>query len=195
MSTSDFQVIYNTFRKRVLSYLSHFVGKDDAEDLTQEVFEKIDRSLGRFEERSRISTWIFRIATNAALDRIKSPSFSRSPVTSLINYGGCIPTGQKDIPIDQQIIRKEMSACVREYVYKLPREYRAVIILSELEGFKKREIADILQVSLATVKIRLHRARARLRKLLESGCDFYYNKQSVLACDRKPPIIKSNISD
>lgn len=186
MSKPDFQVIHDTFRKRILSYLSHFVGRDDAEDLTQEVFEIINRSLGRFEERSKLSTWIFRIATNTAIDRLKS----RPREKSLINLRGDIPAGRKDIPMDQRIIRNEMSECVREYVRKLPRDYRAVIILSELEGFKNREIANILQVSLATVKIRLHRARARLRKLLESGCDFYYNEQSVLACDRKPPIIK-----
>ncbi len=195
MSVADFQVIYDTYKKRIFNYLAFFVGRDDAEDLTQEVFEKIDRSLGKFEERSKLSTWIFRIATNTAIDRLKSPAFSRSPEKSLINYGECVLTGQKDSPIDQQIIRKEMSACIREYVNKLPRDYRAVILLSDLEEFKSREIADILQVSLPTVKIRLHRARAHLRKLLEDACDFYLNKQSVLACDRKAPIIKIKISN
>lgn len=185
MSEQDFQVIYDTYYKRLVNYLSHFVGRDDAEDLTQEVFEKIDRSLDKFEGRSRLSTWIFRIATNSTIDRIKSKSFSNPIEIALVNYEECIPVLKKDIPIDQQVIRKEMSVCIREYVYRLPRDYRAVILLKELEGFKNREIAEILQVSLSTVKIRLHRARARLRENLQTGCEFYYNKQGVLACDRK----------
>lgn len=185
MSAPDFQVIYDAYYKRLVNYLSHFLGRDDAEDLTQEVFEKIDRSLNKFEGRSQISTWIFRIATNTAIDRIKSKSFSKPIEMSFVSHEECIPVLKKDISIDQQVIRKEMSACIREYVYRLPRDYRAVILLKELEGFKNREIAEILQVSLPTVKIRLHRARARLRENLETGCDFYYNKQGILACDRK----------
>jgi RNA polymerase sigma-70 factor (ECF subfamily) len=83
-----------------------------------------------------------------------------------------------------------MGECGREYIDKLPPDYRAVMVLSELEGFKNREIADILQVSLDTVKIRLHRARASLKKDLDDGCSFYRNEQDIFACDRKPTSIK-----
>ncbi|MBT8351505.1 MAG: RNA polymerase sigma factor, partial [Deltaproteobacteria bacterium] len=86
---------------------------------------------------------------------------------------------------DQTFIREEMSECVREFIDKLPSDYKTVIILSELDEFKNREIADILQVSLETVKIRLHRARAQLKAVLNDGCDFYHNEENVLACDRK----------
>jgi RNA polymerase sigma-70 factor (ECF subfamily) len=82
-----------------------------------------------------------------------------------------------------------MSECVHEYIDQLKPEYLAVILLSEIEGLKNREIADVLQVSLDTVKIRLHRARAKLKKELDTGCDFYQNEQNALACDRKQPAI------
>jgi len=59
--------------------------------------------------------------------------------------------------------------------------------LNELEGFTNQEIADILQISLDAAKIRLHRARTKLKKALEAGCNFYLDEQSELACDRKQP--------
>jgi len=80
-----------------------------------------------------------------------------------------------------------MSECVREFVDRLPTDYRTVLILNELEGFTNNEIADILQISLDAAKIRLHRARARLKKELKGGCDLYHDDRSELACDRKQP--------
>jgi RNA polymerase sigma-70 factor (ECF subfamily) len=94
-------------------------------------------------------------------------------------------TGQQDSRIEQKIVRKEMSECVRQYIDKLPTDYKTVLILSEIEGFKNKEIANILQISLDNVKIRLHRARAGLKNELNDGCDFYHNDQGTLACDRK----------
>ncbi len=85
-----------------------------------------------------------------------------------------------------------MSECVTEYIYRLSRDYRTVLILSEIEGFKNKEIAEILGESLETVKIRLHRARAALKKELDEGCNFYHNEQNILACDRKSAFIKIN---
>ena len=66
-----------------------------------------------------------------------------------------------------------MNACIREFIERLPPNYKMVMVLSELEGFKNDEIAEILGLSLDTVKIRLHRAREKLRKELEAGCSFY----------------------
>ena len=72
-----------------------------------------------------------------------------------------------------------------------PPDYRTVVILSELEGLKNREIAKILQVSLEAVKIRLHRARVSLKKRLNDGCSFYRNEEDILSCDRKLSSINS----
>jgi RNA polymerase sigma-70 factor (ECF subfamily) len=99
-------------------------------------------------------------------------------------------SGHTKTHIDQTVIRKEMSECVKEFIDRLPSDYKTVMLLSELEGFKNREIADILQVSLNTVKIRLHRARVMLKKELNDGCTFYHSEQNTLACDRKPKSIK-----
>ena len=78
-----------------------------------------------------------------------------------------------------------MNSCIRNFIESLPENYKSVVILSELEELKNHEIADILNITLDTVKIRLHRARAQLRKKLESNCSLYQNEQNELSCDLK----------
>ncbi|MGD9228511.1 MAG: sigma-70 family RNA polymerase sigma factor, partial [Desulfobacterales bacterium] len=187
----DFKETYQEFQPKIHNYLTRLLGPHEAEDITQEVFEKVNRKLKTFKGESKFSTWLYRIATNAAFDRLRSAPFKHaSQHISLENSAEAedknVWSSRREIAIDQNVIRKEMSACVREYVDKLPPGHRTVLILSEIEGFKKKEIADILQISIENVKIRLHRARAGLKKELNNGCDFYQNEQGTLACDRKP---------
>ncbi len=186
----DFNEIYEEFYPKIVRYLSRLTGQQEAEDIAQEVFEKASRGLKNFKGESKLSTWLYRIATNTAIDRMRSPSFRRSSEhTSLNEDTGTedrnVWSGHTKTHIDQTVIRKEMGECIREFIDRLPSDYKTVILLSELEGFKNREIADILQVSLDTVKIRLHRARTRLKKKLDDGCTFYHSEQDILACDRK----------
>ena len=192
----NFQEIYTEFQPRILHYLSRMMGPEEAEDVAQEVFEKVNRSLDGFRGQSKLSTWIYRIATNTAIDKLRSASFKQSASrTALEEAAETEPrntwTGQAQAAIDQTVIRKEMSECVREYIDRLPPDYSTILILSEIEGFKNKEVADILQISLENAKVRLHRARARLKKELDNGCDFYHNEEGALACDRKPVQIES----
>ncbi len=190
MNQPKFEEIFQEFQPKIHRYLSRMLADQAAEDIAQEVFAKISRSLDSFKGKSSFSTWIYRIATNTALDRLRSPSFKRSSEHTPLEGGTGtedrnVWTGQAEPTVDQKLIRKEMSDCVREYVDRLPHNFRTVLILSELEGFKNREIADILDISLENVKVRLHRAKARLKKELDDGCSFYHSEQGTLACDRK----------
>ena len=92
--------------------------------------------------------------------------------------------------LDSQLVRKEMNECIRGIVDGLPENYRAVLALSEVEEFTNAEISQILGISLDVVKIRLHRARARLKKELEAKCNFYRDERNELACDRKTTHLK-----
>jgi len=191
MTQLEFSDIYDEFHERLHRYLARMVGKNDAEDLTQEVFMRIDKSLTDFRGRSSLSTWVYRIATNAALDKMKSRSFRQdSKMGTLDTVTGEAETPTvcleaKSLSAEREVVRDEMTECIREYVDKLPTDYRAVIILSEIKELKNQEIADILGVSLDTVKIRLHRARVRLKAEFEAGCHFYHDENGNLACDRK----------
>jgi RNA polymerase sigma-70 factor (ECF subfamily) len=193
----EFQHIYDAFRPKIHDYLARLTGADEADDLTQEVFIKVSRGLKGFRGESKLSSWIYRIATNAALDHLRRPSQMTTEMSS-------VDTEREEEPvrlrgkvsfIDQQLIRKEMNACIRNVIKKLPADYRTVIVLGELEEFKNHEIAEILQVSLDTVKIRLHRARKKLKKELENLCCFYRDERNVLSCDLKSAIRQLKESD
>ncbi|MHC4132309.1 MAG: RNA polymerase sigma factor [Planctomycetota bacterium] len=188
-----FDEVYDKFHEKVANYLERMVGKDESEDLAQEVFIKINKALKEFKGESTLSTWIYRISTNTALDRIRSRAFQNKAQKVNINEssnepenkGNSIQIDQTSLSAEREAIRNEMNECIREFVDRLPIDYRTVIILSEIKDLKNQEIADILGVSLDTVKIRLHRARLKLKEIFEQGCDFYHDDSGGLACDRK----------
>ncbi len=190
-ATLEFQQIHNTFRPKILRYLSHLVGEQEAEDLTQTVLINVNQGLKSFRGDAALSTWIYRIATNVALDRLRSASFqppaSLSPLaTDNLAEGEPERSATEQTPsLEASLIREQMNACIKSFIDGLPENYRTVLVLSELEGFKNRETADILGLNLETVKIRLHRARQALKKKLDTGCDFYRDERNELACDRK----------
>ncbi|HLA99072.1 MAG TPA: sigma-70 family RNA polymerase sigma factor [Anaerolineales bacterium] len=71
----DFQKIYATYQPRILRYLARLVGENEVEDLAQEVFVKVSHGLKSYRGEAQLSTWVYRIATNAAIDRIRAASF------------------------------------------------------------------------------------------------------------------------
>lgn len=180
----EFQEIYDTFQPKIHRYLKQLVGDGEAEDLTQEVFVKVSQALENFRGDSKLSTWLYRIATNAARDRLRSPSFQRIVQEGLSNApaeninteieDGNVWTDEKVPLAEQQVFRKEMNECIQGYISKLPENYRTILVLSEFEGLRNEEIADIVGVSVDTVKIRLHRARERLKEELADNCDSYW---------------------
>jgi len=86
---------------------------------------------------------------------------------------------------DTLLIRKDMSDCIRGLVNDLPENYRTVLLLADLEELTNAEIADVLGLSLPTVKIRLHRSRFQLKKSMDRACHLYRDRRNVLSCDRK----------
>jgi RNA polymerase sigma-70 factor (ECF subfamily) len=187
----DFEQIYATFHPKVVRYIGRLTDADGAADIAQEVFLKVSRGLKDFRGDARISTWIYRIATNAVLDRVRASTHKHElrPLDDNAGDGDAIEDrcvkGEKREPLDLYLIRKEMNECIRNIILKLPDEHRAVIVLKDMEGFTNAEIADILRISIDNVKIRLHRARARLKKELGAQCIFYRDHRNELACDRK----------
>lgn len=135
----DFPSVYGEFYAKIHRYLDRLVGPADAEDVAQETFAKVSQGLPQFRQDSSLSTWIYRIATNAAHDRFRTRSSH----------------GARDVPIDehpavedkgphadQRLARREMNDCIDGYIARLPPSYRAVVILSEQGGLTNNEIAD-----------------------------------------------------
>ncbi len=197
-SCLPFEEIYARYRSGIVRYLARFVGRHEAEDLSQEVFVKVSRGLRDFRGDAQVSTWIYRIATNVALDRLRSSSpreeGSRGIPGEDAGEGGDVHgcevgarSGGEEgrHPVERQVIRKEMNECIQSRIENLPEPYRTVLLLGDLGEFANKEIADLTGASLDAVKIRLHRARARLRKDLETHCSLYHDERNELACDRK----------
>jgi RNA polymerase sigma-70 factor, ECF subfamily len=185
VSTGEFQLIHDNFRPKVLRYLTRLVGQRDAEDLTQAVMLKVCNGLPAFRQESSLSTWVYRIATNAALDKLRGPANECAQEDEGDAEEGIVALDAQSPSTEATAIREEMNSCIREFVDRLPADYKAVIVLSEVKGFKNAEIAAILHVSHDTVKIRLHRAREKLRNDLKHGCSFDRTAGGELACDRK----------
>ncbi len=183
----NFDEIHSEYRRPIQSYLLRITqSQAAAEDLTQETFLRVHRSLADFRGDASISTWVYRIATNAARDH-----FRRKPARETVSSPSDAEVGQRVIddrtpPPPQAAAQLEMSDCVQRYILRLPPTYRSVLVLYEYQGLKAREIAEVLGCSLQNAKIRLHRARAKLKEAMEAGCQFSYDERNVLVCDGKP---------
>lgn len=186
----DTSEIYKTYSSKVVLYLSRFVGKDDAEDLMHEVFIKVFNSLKSFKGNSQISTWIYKIATNTAIDKLKSSGYrkEKSKTTSL-DYieplRSKVRTENSESDIEYNFLKQEMNQCIADYINKLQDNYRAIFLLKEYDNLAIDEIAEIMEISCENVKIRLHRARKKLHEMLLTNCSFYYDEYSKLRCDKK----------
>ncbi len=166
---------------RILRYVRSLVrNQAEAEDLTQETFLRAYRSRDALRNPAAGLTWLYRIATHVSVDRL------RQRPRQLVELDAAL---QESEPADrapalQQVIEQgEMSACVQSYLAGLPDGHRGVILLHDLHELSGPQIAEMLDVSLATVKIRLHRARLKLRAALAAGCDFSHDERDVLVCE------------
>ncbi len=151
----------------------------DAADITQEVFIKVFRNIGRFNGDASLRTWLYRIALREASNqrrwwsrhkRQELTIDSSHTVSESYDYGysiclGAILADQRDSPFDCAV-QQEARERIETALQQLPEAYRTVVILREIEGFGYEEIADILDVNLGTVKSRLTRGRAALRIVL-----------------------------
>jgi len=145
----------------------------DAEDAVQDAFLAAFRSIHGFEGNSRLSTWLHRIAVNAALMRLRTKR--RHPETSIDEL---LPAFGEDglhreQPIewrgtDVKLERQETREWVRAQIDRLPETYRTALLLRDIEELDTQETAELLGITPNAVKIRLHRARLALRELLDA---------------------------
>jgi RNA polymerase sigma-70 factor, ECF subfamily len=181
--------LHREYGDRIRRYLARLVGTTEAEDLAQDVFEKAQRAIGTFRGDSRALTWLYRVATNVAIDRLRSAGrraalenedADAAPLDAVLSADAA-----HERSLDGELDRARMRECILGIVEQLPTSQRAAILLGELRGFSDRELADALGVSLGAAKIRLHRARRALKVALERACDFERDEQNEFACAPK----------
>ena len=158
---------------RLLSTTRRILANDEeAREAVQEAFISAFRAREQFSGDSRVSTWLHRIAVNAALNRIRTRK--RRPEDSIEDLlPRFLPNGHHaehfiafTEPADEALARKETSALVRQSIEELPESFRTVLMLRDIEGLSTEEAASVLNISANAVKLRLHRARMALRTLL-----------------------------
>jgi RNA polymerase sigma-70 factor (ECF subfamily) len=154
---------YARYQRRVFGLIARICGAQEAEELTQEVFLRAFRAIDRFRGDAQLSTWMYRLAVNAALShagRTMARDKKRRDVTD--DELAQLPapaTGEGDPRLRQHLERA---------LGELPAGYRAVIVLHDVEGLQHDEIAAILGCRVGTSKSQLHKARAQMRKKLEA---------------------------
>jgi RNA polymerase sigma-70 factor (ECF subfamily) len=151
-----FQQIYFHCSPRVHAVMVRMVGRQDAEDLTQQVFLKLLRKLEKFSGRSQLETWLYRLAVNEALQFLRREKRRRTLA---------LPSDPEDSREDS-IEKRELLDQLRLAIAQLEPQLRAILTLKEDAGLSYREIAKAVGIPEGTVGSRLNRARAELRRQL-----------------------------
>jgi RNA polymerase sigma-70 factor (ECF subfamily) len=190
---TDFDCLYRTHYSDVHRFVFQFVQDASlADELTQDAFLKAYEAWGSFRAEARERIWLLRIARNVCLDYLRSPRSRRRQTASLEHAedegpkpgaaSAAIAGKEPPLSVEQAARQVQMTDCVQEFVLSLPETLRTPLILHDMEGFTNAQIAQVLGCSLDAAKMRLHRARARLRKMMEERCDLFHDERNVLSC-------------
>ncbi|MGI5985691.1 MAG: sigma-70 family RNA polymerase sigma factor [Clostridiales bacterium] len=155
--------------------------EEDAFDMSQEAFIKAYNSIGNFRGESRFSVWLYRLTTNVCLDFLRSEG--RKSHGSLTYMSDDDDEKEIDIPDERFspetiIQKKELRQAVNRGLMSLPKDYRIILLLREIEGLTYDEIAKALSIEEGTVKSRIFRARKKLCAILSADGNFSYNSSS-----------------
>lgn len=154
---SAFERLYRTHVARIHSLARRMLGNHEADEVTQDIFVRTWQKLGTFRGESAFATWLHRLAVNVVIERRRSYAIQRQRMTD------------DPFALDEVTVRPARTDLVVDFeqaIAQLPEGARAVFILHDVEGYKHREIAVMLDVATGTSKRQLHRARMLMRKHL-----------------------------
>jgi RNA polymerase sigma-70 factor (ECF subfamily) len=177
--------IYDQYHTKVRRFILTLVrDRWIADDLTQETFVRIQERLDAVKDPSKISAWIFRIAYNLCQDQFRQSKQS-------INKTGTSRADGRNgdaLPLQKELEQRQMGACVQSQLDLLPESLRTVLVLHDTMEFSHKEISEVIGITTENSKVRLHRARKKLRAILEEECTFARDERDVLVCE---PVCKS----
>lgn len=176
--TELFQQLMEKYQQKLYNFGMRMCGEPrDAEDLVQETFLNVFRNLQGFRYETRFKNWMYRVATTTCLKAKRKPKHAPERELSLEEFmpgeGDALPDqapGWAKRPLDQ-LLNEELAEHIRKAIIELPKNYRMVVVLRDQEGFSTEETAQILGITVANTKVRLHRARLFLREKLKGYFD------------------------
>ena len=144
--------------------------RQESEDVVQETFLRVYRNLDRFDETMKFSTWIYRIATNLCIDRLRKRKVVYSLDADSSEHEGL--DGYSMIPSDNrtpetELLLTDTQRIIHQAIESLPPKYKTVMTLRYLQDMSLQEVSDVLDMPVTTIKTRVHRGREFLRKKLE----------------------------
>ncbi len=151
--------------------------EEEAMDAAQEVALKLWRQLHLFEYKSKLSTWIYRLTTNQCLDQLRKLKHKRD--ISLFQQDRekeeewLLESPDEGALVEPKIEQKELQDILQQAIMELKEDYRVILVFRDIKHYAYEEIAEILEISLGTVKSRLSRARLALKKVLEQDKEPY----------------------
>jgi RNA polymerase sigma-70 factor (ECF subfamily) len=178
----NFYSIFNEYHDRLKKFVTITVRNEwVVDDIVQEVFVRAHSKIDTLNDHDKIGSWLFRIAYRQCMDHFREKS--RNPQKEIVDFRGVNISSYSTT--ERKLEQHQMSVCVQNQMLLLPENYRTVIWLFDVLGFKLKEIADILELSVENVKIRLHRARKKLKSILSQKCSFERDERNVLVCEPK----------
>jgi RNA polymerase sigma-70 factor, ECF subfamily len=170
-----FRILVEKYQSMVFRTCMGFVhNKDDADDLTQEIFIQVYQSLQGFKGEAAFSTWIYRIAVNASLNKVRKKSGNQLLYHLDALFGtprekeNSLPVSNNENP-ESLLIKQENEKWVQNALDSLPENQRTAIILSKYDDLSQKEIAEIMKTTEGAVEALMQRAKANLRKKLSSS--------------------------
>lgn len=174
-----YEQLIKAYEKKIYALCLHLLkDSEEAYDAAQEVCIKIWKQLGSFKGQSKLSTWIYRMTTNQCLDLLRKHKRKTQDISLFIDE----EEGKEEKLTEQTEIWKDMShhmeqkelgEVIHQGISELKEDYRVMIVMRDIEAYSYEEIADILEISIGTVKSRLSRARSALKKIFEQNKEPY----------------------
>jgi len=179
MPDKDFAALYDRYYGRIHGFIQARVQEAwHADDLTQETFLQAGRRIGSLRDIGKIKAWLFRIAYNMCQDHYREVVNRPGLLIPLEGTGGIADPHGMEKSLEQQ----QMCSCVQKNIQLLPDDYRTVLWLYDVLGFTHKEIGEVLEIEAGNVKVRLHRARKKMKAILETNCRFERDERNVFVC-------------
>jgi len=162
--------LYDKYRRRIYNLCLRMLrDQADAEDLMQDVFVQLFRKIGTFRGESAFSTWLHRLAVNMVLMSIRSRNAKRYPIIPLETSNDEDDSLYEELGREDEGLRSSLDRLtINDALESLPPGYRMVFLLHDVHGYEHQEIAEILSCSVGNCKSQLHKARLKMRRLIES---------------------------
>ncbi len=167
-SQTDFEWLIKMYQPNVFrTAMGLLHNKEDAEEVTQDVFLKVYDSLSSFNQKAALSTWVYRITINTSVNLLKKKKGNRL----LVGLSALLGLASKEKQSEKLVTDKEEKDAIRKAMQELPEKQRLAFVLTKYEELPQRQVAEILQISEGAVEQLVIRARNNLRKKLEKILD------------------------